>query len=99
MPVVDAAAQAIAVMFPKGVHQALVLVTIDVALGKMRFHVQLVAHEEGGDLSTPETTPELLRAVTTMIAEDTSDGNGRWSKLTLRLTKTERETCVEVDVR
>lgn len=67
------------------IHQALVVIDVDVRGGKGRFSALVVAIDSEGELTALETTPELMDAAATMIRDDARSGNGRWRRLAVRL--------------
>ena len=93
-PLVEAAAQLLAGEVPGGFAQAVVIVQLEVDGQRARFFVQIVATDANADLWTPEATPDVGRAAAKVIADDALDGNGRWTRLVLRLQRASREALV-----
>jgi hypothetical protein len=93
-PLVEAAVAMLARAVPGGFAQAVVIVQLEVDGKRARFFVQIVATDANADLWTPEATPEIGGAAAKVIAEDALDGNGRWTRLVLRLQRATREASV-----
>jgi hypothetical protein len=83
---------------PHGFTQALLTVNVDVANGKARFFVHLVALDAAGDLAPLDPSQRLFDAVATMIGEHRRRGGGDWRKLVLRMRATERGASIDVRV-
>jgi len=85
LPVVHVANTMIRRAFRVRARSALLVVNVDTSRDKARFYVTLVAATEDGDLSALDTSRELLDAAGIMLVEDARSGNGRWSKLVVRI--------------
>ncbi len=85
LPVVHVANTMIRRVFRAPARSALLVVNVDTSRDKARFYVTLVAATEDGDLTALDTSRELLDAAGIMLVEDARSGNGRWSKLVVRI--------------
>ncbi len=85
-PVARAASISIKHALGGAFQSAIMVVVIDTSREKARFYVQLVAISPFGELEAPDTSRELMDAVTAMIIGDSKSGNARWHKLILRFS-------------
>ncbi len=84
---------------PGGFRQAVVIFLVDVRAGKLRFSSQLVASDQNADLVVLDPSPQMMRAVEQLVTEDVQLGNGRWTRLTIRLLATESGASLDVHVK
>jgi hypothetical protein len=78
--------------------QVLLVVVVDVADARGRFFTSLTGCDLRGDMHSLDATRELTQASATFIADELRNGNGRWRKLAVRVTKTPRGGTVEASV-
>jgi hypothetical protein len=83
-PVAQAASASIKRALGGAFQNAIMVIVIDTSREKARFYVQLVAISPFGELEAPDTSRELMDAVTAMIVGDAKSGNARWHKLIVR---------------
>ena len=84
---------------PGGFRQAVITVYVEVRAGKLRFSSQLVASDPNADLVVLDPSPQMMRAVEQLVTEDVQLGNGRWTRLTVRLLATENGASLDVQVK
>lgn len=98
-PVAQLALGALMNRFTNGFHQAIVLVNVDAVDARLRFSVSILAADERHDLYVLDPSRELLEAVGKLLAEDVREGNGRWRRLSARLTPTARGVSVDMETK
>jgi hypothetical protein len=84
VPIVHAAGGAVRKALGGSFQTAILVIVVDTSRDKARFYVQLVAVSPFGELEAPDTSRELLDAVSTFLVADAKSGNGRWRKLVVR---------------
>jgi hypothetical protein len=84
---------------PAGFRQAVVVVYVEIRGAKLRFSSHLVATDRNAELIVLDPSPQLMRAVEDLVAEDVRSGNGRWTRLTIRLTATATGASLDVQVK
>jgi hypothetical protein len=84
---------------PDGVVEVMLIIIVDVMRDEARYIVQLVALTPTMQLVSLDSSMELAEATERMLEADGASGNGRWSKLAVRMRRTERGAQVEVDVK
>jgi hypothetical protein len=98
-PVAQLALGALMNRFTNGFHQAIVLVNVDAVDGRLRFSVSILAADERHDLFVLDPSRELLEAVGKLLSDDMREGNGRWRRLSARLTPTARGVSVDMETK
>lgn len=84
---------------PKGFHQAVMVLYVEVRGGKLRFSALVVVSDPQGNLAVLDPSMELMQAVQSLLSEDARSGNGRWGRLTLHLTSTPSGVSLDVHVK
>ncbi|HNS98894.1 MAG TPA: hypothetical protein PKL73_18205 [Polyangiaceae bacterium] len=99
MPLAKVASTAVITHLPSGFQQALITLDLHVQQGtKARFFVVITALDTEGNLVAVPTPHDLMEAAKDLILEDARQGNGRWRRLTVRLTNRPMGISVHVEV-
>ncbi|MFO0679884.1 MAG: hypothetical protein U0169_25395 [Polyangiaceae bacterium] len=97
-PLTRSALATLAAALTKGFLQAILIVNVDTSGDKARFFVQLVASDHAGDLHAVDATKDLMDATAQMISEDAKSGNGRWRRLSARISRGAKGIGVDLSV-
>ena len=84
---------------PAGFRQAVVVIYVDVRGAKLRYSSQLAVTDSDAELMVIDPTPQMMRAVEELVSTDARSGNGRWSRLTIKLTATANGASLDVQVK
>jgi hypothetical protein len=98
MPIANITLTAVVSAMPQGFHQALLVVDVTVAEAKARFSAVVVATDANGELKAIPTPQSVMDGVGLLIVEDVKSGNGRWSRLLVRLSQKENRVTLQVHV-
>lgn len=98
-PLAQIAVRAVDRALPGGFGQVLMTVVVDSYDDKSRMAVSIVASDRRGDLVSVENPRELFELVAQFLRADALSGNGRWSKLIIRVRPHPTKLVMGVEVR
>ncbi len=98
-PLAQIAVRAVDRALPGGFGQVLMTVVVDTHDDRNHLGVNIVASDRRGDLVSVDNPRELSEIVTQFLRADALSGNGRWSKLIVRVRPHPTKLAMGVEVR